>query len=50
MNLFLMWGLVGFFLVAPEVAEDRAMGAEVFEAAFGGYPALVQYVDIIESG
>ena len=41
---------IGFFLMAPEVAEDGAMGAEVLKAAFGGYPALVQDIDIIESG
>jgi hypothetical protein len=41
---------IGFFLMAPEVAEDGAVGAEVFEAAFSGYPTLVQYIDIIESG
>ena len=40
---------VGFFLMAPEVAEDGAVGAEVFKASFGGYPTLVQYIDIVES-
>ncbi len=40
---------VGFFLMAPEVAEDGAVGAEVFKASFGGYPTLVQNIDIVES-
>ena len=38
------------FLVTPEIVKDGAVLQELIEGPFGGDPALIEYIYIIETG